>query len=104
VAKDYLSYYYQPELRIQGVVIDMLTLSIEDKVKVLDLEIDDFISVSFTPNGIGDPKISSGLVTGITHRVSITTHEVELKLRNQSTLFTLDSNSRGILDENLLGP
>jgi hypothetical protein len=104
VAKDYLSYYYQPELRIQGVVIDMLTLSIEDRVKVLDLEIDDFISVSFTPNGIGDPKISSGLVTGITHRVSITTHEVELRLRNQSTLFTLDSDSKGILDVNLLGP
>jgi hypothetical protein len=104
VAKDYLSYYYQPELRIQGIVVDMLTLSTEDKVKVLNLEIDDFISVSFTPNGIGDPKISSGLVTGITHRVSITTHEVELRLRNQSTLFTLDSDSKGILDVNILGP
>jgi hypothetical protein len=104
VAKDYLSYYYQPELRIQGIVVDMLTLSTEDKVKVLGLEIDDAISVSFTPNGIGDPKVSSGLVTGITHRVSITTHEVELRLRNQSTLFTLDSESKGILDVNILGP
>jgi hypothetical protein len=104
VAKDYLTYYYQPELRVQSITVDLSNLTIEEKLQVLALEIDSFISVSFTPNGIGDPKIASGLVTGIAHRISITTHEVELRLRNERNLFTLDSDSKGILDVNILGP
>jgi hypothetical protein len=104
LARNYLTYYFQPQNRIQGVVIDLLTLTLEERVRVLALELDDFVSVSFTPNGIGDPKLAEGLITGIAHRISITSHEVELRLRNQPNLFTLDSNSKGILDVNLLGP
>jgi hypothetical protein len=104
VAKDYLTYYYQPELRVQSITVDLSNLTIQEKLQVLALEIDSFISVSFTPNGVGDPKIASGLVTGISHRISITTHEVELRLRNERNLFTLDSDSKGILNVNILGP
>jgi hypothetical protein len=104
VAKDFLTYYYQPELRVQSVTVDLSNLTLEQKLEVLDLEIDDYISVSFTPNGIGDPKIGSGLVTAIAHRITLTSHEVELRLRNERTLFTLDSESKGILNVNILGP
>jgi hypothetical protein len=104
VAKDLLTYYYQPELRVDGITIDLSNLSIAEVLQVLDLEIDSYISVSFTPNGVGDPKIASGLVTGIAHRITINTHEVELRLRNERTLFTLNSDSKGILDQNILGP
>ena len=104
VAKDLLTYYYEPELRVESVTVDLSNLTIEEKLQVLGLEIDDYISVSFTPNGIGDPKIQSGLVTGISHKISITSHEVELRLRNERTLFTLDSDNKGILDVNILGP
>jgi hypothetical protein len=104
VAKDYLTYYYQPELRVQSITVDLSNLTTQEKLQVLNLEIDSYISVSFTPNGVGDPKIASGLVTGISHRISITTHEVELRLRNERNLFTLDSDSKGILDVNILGP
>jgi hypothetical protein len=104
VAKDYLTYYYQPELRVQSITVDLSNLSLEQKLEVLDLEIDDYISVSFTPNGIGDPKIASGLVTGIAHRITLNSHEVELRLRNERNLFILDSVSKGILNVNRLGP
>ena len=104
VAKDYLTYYYQPELRVQSITVDLSNLTLEQKLQVLDLEIDDYISVSFTPNGIGDPKITSGLVTGSAHRITLTSHEVELRLRNERNLFTLDSESKGILNVNRLGP
>jgi hypothetical protein len=104
VARDYLTYYFQPQSRVQAIVVDLFTLTTEEKVQVLALEIDDFIQVNFTPNGIGDPKITDGLITGIAHRISITSHEVELRLRNQPLLFTLNSDSKGILDVNLLGP
>jgi hypothetical protein len=104
VAKDYLTYYYQPELRIDSVTVDLANLTLDERLQVLNLEIDDYISVSFTPNAIGDPKIASGLVTGISHRISITSHEVELRLRTERELFTLDSDSKGILNVNILGP
>jgi len=104
VAKDYLTYYYEPQLRVESITVNLTALPLEQKLEVLALEIDDYISIAFTPNGIGDPKIRSGLVTGISHRISITTHEVELRLRNERNLFTLDSDSKGILDVNILGP
>jgi hypothetical protein len=104
VAKDYLTYYFQPELRVQSITVDLSNLTLEEKLQVLNLEIDSYISVSFTPNGIGDPKIASGLVTGISHRITITSHEVELRLRTERNLFTLNSDSKGILNVNILGP
>ncbi len=104
VAKDYLTYYYQPELRVQSITVDLANLTVQEKLQVLGLEIDSYISVSFTPNGIGDPKIQSGLVTGIAHRITLTTHEVELRLRNERNLFTTNSDSKGILNVNRLGP
>ena len=104
VAKDYLTYYYQPELRVDSITVDLSNLSLQERLQVLALEIDDYISVSFTPNRVGDPKIASGLVTGISHRITITSHEVELRLRTERNLFTLDSDSKGILDVNILGP
>ena len=103
VAKDYLTYFYQPELRIESITVDLSNLSIEQKLSVLALEIDSYISVSFTPNGLGDPKIASGLVTGISHRITLTSHEVELRLRTERNLFILDSDSKGILNVNNLG-
>jgi hypothetical protein len=104
VAKDYLTYYYEPELRVQSITVDLSNLTIEQKLEVLGLEIDSFITVSFTPNGVGDPKVASGLVTGISHRITLTSHEVELRLRNERNLFTLNSDSKGILNVNTLGP
>jgi len=104
VANDLLAAYYAPELRVDSITVDLNNLTIEEKLQVLALEIDDFITVSFTPNRIGDPKIRSGLITGISHRITITTHEVELRLRNERKQFTLNSNSKGILDVNILNP
>jgi len=60
--------------------------------------------VSFTPNKVGDPKITDGLITGISHRITITSHEIEFRLRSQRTLFILDSDSKGILNQNIMGP
>ena len=104
VAKDYLTYYFKPELRVDSITVDLSNLTLQEKLQVLALEIDSYITVSFTPNGVGDPKIASGLVTGISHRITITSHEVELRLRTERNLFTLDSDSKGILNVNILGP
>jgi hypothetical protein len=104
VAKDLLTYYYEPTLRVDSITIDLSNLTLEERLLVLDLEIDSLIKVSFTPNKVGDPKITEGLITGISHRITITSHEIELRLRSQRTLFILDSDSKGILNQNIIGP
>ena len=104
IAKDLLTYYYEPQLRVESITVDLSNLTIEERLSVLNLEIDSYISISFTPNGIGDPKIAAGLITGISHRITITSHEIEFRLRNERTLFILDSDINGILDVNILGP
>ena len=104
IAKDLLTYYYEPQLRVESITVDLSNLTIEERLSVLNLEIDSYISISFTPNGIGDPKIASGLITGISHRITITSHEIEFRLRNERSLFILDSDTNGILDVNILGP
>jgi hypothetical protein len=104
VAVDLLTYYYEPTLRVDSITVDLSNLSIEERLQVLDLEIDDYISVSFTPNKVGDPKITAGLITGISHRITITSHEIEFRLRNERNMFILDSETKGILNQNILGP
>ena len=104
VATDLLTYYYEPTLRVDSITVDLSNLSLEQRLQVLDLEIDDYISVSFTPNRVGDPKITAGLITGISHRITITSHEIEFRLRNERNMFILDSDNKGILNQNILGP
>jgi hypothetical protein len=104
VATDLLTYYYEPTLRVDSITVDLSNLSLEERILVLDLEIDDYISVSFTPNRVGDPKITAGLITGISHRITITSHEIEFRLRNERNMFILDSETKGILNQNVLGP
>jgi hypothetical protein len=104
VAVDYLTYYYEPEVKIDSITIDLSNLTIEEKLAVLNLDIDSYITVSFIPNRIGDPKIVTGIITGVSHNVTITTHTVELRIRNERNMFILNSDSKGILDQNVLGP
>jgi hypothetical protein len=103
VAEDYLISYFEPQLRVNSITVNLNNLTIEERLQVLSLEIDSFIRVSLTPNGLGEPKISQGLITGISHQISLETHQVELRLRNRNgSLFILDSNLNGILDVNTL--
>jgi hypothetical protein len=89
---------------VDSITVDLSNLSLEQQLEVLNLEIDSFITISFTPNGVGDPKITAGLITGISHRITITSHEIELRLRNNRNLFILNSDSKGILNQDVLGP
>ena len=104
VATDLLTYYYEPTLRVDSITVDLSNLNIEERLLVLGLEIDDYIRVSFTPNRVGDPKITAGLITGISHRITIASHEIEFRLRNERNMFILNSDTKGILDQNILGP
>jgi hypothetical protein len=108
VAEDLLATYYEPRLRVESVEVNMRNITLDQQVAVLDLEIDDYIEVSFIPNPIqvpdGEPQITRGLLTGIRHNITTTTHVVELTLRPQLDLFVLNSDSQGILDEDILGP
>jgi hypothetical protein len=103
-AAEMLYFFYEPDLRIEAIGVELADKSPEDKVAILTLDLDDAISVSFTPNGIGDPIITEGRIIGIDHQIGLDSHRVTFRLQSANVVvFTLDDEINGILDEDLLG-
>jgi hypothetical protein len=97
--------YANPEFRFEGVTIDLLAITNDQKAQVLDLELSDVVKVEFTPNGIGDPIERYGKVIGISQQFSSDGEEIVLKLETtEGSLFVLDDPIFGRMDAgNLLG-
>jgi hypothetical protein len=95
--------YSQPEYRFERLEIDMGTLSLEKQTELLSIELNDFVTVKFTPSNI-PPAIELGAtVIGITHTVTNTQHIITLNLSSQAGLpFVLDSLTLGVLDVDTL--
>jgi hypothetical protein len=103
-AAELLYYFYEPDLRIEAIGVELADKSPADKVAILELDLDDAISVSFTPNNIGDPIITEGRIIGIDHEIGLDSHRVIFRLQSANTVvFTLDDEINGILDDDLLG-
>ena len=74
---------------------------IQDDLITTDLE--DYVSVSFTPNGIGTPITQTLRVIAINHTITPNDYVIEYALADKRhNTFRLDSLVFGILDENVL--
>lgn len=78
---NYAIQYSEPEYRFEGFEVRMNKLSVEDQNKVIGLELGDAVSVSFTPNGIGDPIERFLEVIRISHTIDPEEHIVALGFR-----------------------
>ena len=105
VAAELLYQYYEPDLRIEAIGVELADKTPEERVALLALDLDDAVSVSFTPNGIGDPIITEGRIIGIEHDISLDSHRVVYRLQSamQVSVFTLDDEINGYLDIDILG-
>jgi len=74
----YASLFSRPEYRFDNVGISLHKLSEVDQAKILNLEIGDICSISFTPNGIAPQIVRYVEVREINHNVQTTFHTVEL--------------------------
>lgn len=71
-----LGRYDQPELRFSSVGFSLEEKSINDQSELLALEINDVVRIKFTPNGVGAPIDEYGVITGITHAIGISVHQI----------------------------
>lgn len=104
LAQEYLYRYYEPQLRIEAIQVNINGITTSQAQTVLGLDLDNAVEVYFTPNGIGDPINQIGRIIGISHEIGLESHIVTLSLSTEGLdIFTLDSEVSGILDQNLLG-
>jgi hypothetical protein len=97
--------YGNPEYRINSVTVSFISLSqtLQDNL-LFYAQINDFMRVRFTPNGVGTPVEQYVRVIGIEHNVDIENHYVRYSfesLRNPSLV--LDDTLFGKLDNYALG-
>jgi hypothetical protein len=78
---NYAIQYSEPEYRFDGFEVKMNKLAVEDQNKIIQLELGDAVSVSFTPNGIGDPIQRFLEVIRISHTINPEEHIVALGFR-----------------------
>lgn len=81
------------------VPLDDELMSTDDISSVLRLDLGSLVSVTFTPNGIGDPIEQWCTVQGIDHDIDAVQHWVTLWLTrfDQTTPFILDDATYGVL-------
>ena len=78
LAVGFASIFSRPEYRFDNVGIALEKLSQTDQAKILNLEIGDICSISFTPNGIAPQIVRYVEVREINHNVDTEFHTVEL--------------------------
>jgi hypothetical protein len=98
---DYLvTKFGEPEYRFEQVEIELTELTEAQQTAILDLEINDYVQVKFTPNNVPPAINKYAEVIGIAQNVTPTSHRVILKLGSTSYgFFTLSDLVFGRLTE-----
>lgn len=105
IASYLLGIYSTPQLRINSLTCRLDGLSVEDRVKVLRLEIGDVVSILWTPTGAVGAMDRAVIVEGVSHSASTDgPHDVVLRLSlvQQQQAFVLDDDVFGELDTGAL--
>ena len=99
----YANKYSTPEYRFESVEVIVDELSPSDQAKILGLEISDFVTIKFTPNGIAPAIEKPAKVIRIDHDITPTTHVVSLGFATLDYfLLVLDDTEFGKLDRGAL--
>ena len=93
--------YGDPEYRFETIQVNLNTVNETQKASCLALEIGDIISITFTPNDIGDPIEQFGQIIRIAHNIQTTRHDVSFSIASLDwTFLVLDDAVFGTLNEN----
>lgn len=100
LAKYVVARYGEPELRVEQIDVNLESLTLDDRLDVLGLELGDIVEVEFTPNKIGDPIILRNRIIGLSHSKSLATHTLSVFFENLpfGDFFVLDDAELGTLD------
>lgn len=100
-----VSQYAEPELRIEGLTIDLRSISPSQRTSLLGLELGNIVQVQFTPNDIPPAIDRFGKVIGITQTIQPGSEEMQIRLQDSlGQLLRLGNAEFGKLDSgNRLG-
>lgn len=103
MASYYANVYATGEARVSGVGVVLATeigVTTDYQATILRLELNDVVSVSWTPNGVGSAITQKAVIIGISHRITPAMHEVQLSLGkfDNRAFFILDDPVYGVLD------
>lgn len=100
-----VSQYAEPELRIEGLTIDLRSISPSQRTSLLGLDLGDIVQVQFTPNDIPPAIDRFGKVIGITQTIQPGSEEMQIRLQDSlGQLLRLGNAEFGKLDSgNRLG-
>ena len=93
--------YGDPEYRFETISVNLDTVGATYKATCLGLEIGDVVSITFTPNGIGDPIEQYGQIIRISHELEPLRHDMFISVSSLDwTFLVLDDAVFGKLDSN----
>jgi hypothetical protein len=93
--------YGDPEYRFETISVNLDTVGSTYKATCLALECGDVISITFTPNGIGDPIEQYGQIIRISHELEPLRHDMFISVSSLDwTFLVLDDAVFGKLDSN----
>ena len=99
----YANKYAQPEYRFESVDIVVDELAPADQQTILDLEIGDFVTIKFTPNGIAPAIVKVAEVIRIDNDITPISHVVSLGFATLDYfVLVLDDPQFGKLDQGAL--
>lgn len=100
-----VSQYAEPELRIEGLTLDLRSVTPTQRESLLAMELGDIVQVQFTPNEIPPAIDRFGKVIGITQTIQPGSEEMQIRLQDSlGQLLRLGDAEFGKLDSgNRLG-
>ena len=98
-----LDIYDNPQLRFDSISVALESLQAADQVKVLDTDIWDAASITYTPSAVGSAISAYQRIVGVNHTITPETHHTTFNLAEFGNKFRLDSVNFGHLDQNVLG-
>jgi hypothetical protein len=82
--------------------VDLKAISSGQVSDLLDLELGDVVTVTFTPNRVGNPISQALIIDAIEHEVTARDHRMTFDLSQTDPAFVLDSPVWGVLDDDKL--
>ena len=103
LAQNRVSTLSQPKYRIDAVTISLEGCTSAQALQVLDVELGDVATVTWTPNSIGSAISQIVTVDQIEHSAAPDRHDVTFTMSETVAAFILDDANFGVLDEDILG-
>jgi hypothetical protein len=98
-----LNIYDNPQLRFDSITVALESLQASDQVKILDTDVWDAATITYTPSAVGSAISAYQRIVGVNHTITPDTHRTTFNLAEFGNKFRLDSLVYGHLDQNVLG-